>query len=196
MIDRFPKRAAVAAAALAVVLGCGASSDGDSAGGDPAGHSATDEAAFEPGEVRIATLADVEAEIASRKGSGFLLNFWAIWCAPCVAELPELHECKEAFADAGGDVLLISYDLMIPIEGPPEAEIDKVREFLSKREFSFDSLVYDEDGYDGINDLLDLPGGVPVTLAFDANGEIVDRQVNQAGRERFDEMMRKALGQD
>ena len=113
-----------------------------------------------------------------------------------MAELPELHECKEAFEDAGGDVLLISYDLMIPIEGTPEAEVERVAEFLEGREFTFDSLVFDEDGYDGINDLLDLPGGVPVTLAFNAEGEIVDRHVNQAGRERFDEMMRKALGEE
>jgi len=184
-------RAAVAAAALAVVLGCGAASDGESGGG-----AAAEEPAFEPGEVRIATLPDVEAELEARKGTGFLLNFWAIWCAPCVAELPELHECKEAFADQGGDVLLISYDLMIPIEGTPEQEVARVADFLAGREFTFDSLVFDEDGYDGINDLLDLPGGVPVTLAFDAEGEIVDRQVNKAGRERFDEMMRKALGQE
>ena len=38
------------------------------------------------------------------------------------------------------------------------------------------------------------PSGLPYTLAIDASGQIVDRQAGAAGEERFDEMMRKALG--
>jgi hypothetical protein len=38
-----------------------------------------------------------------------------------------------------------------------------------------------------------LPGEVPVTLAIDRTGNIVDRQEGQADKRRFAEMMERAL---
>lgn len=148
----------------------------------------------EPPDVRIATLADLEAELEARKGSGFLLNFWAIWCAPCVAELPALESTAKAWRPKGGDVLTVSYDLMAG--GTAKDAETNVRAFLEKRGFTFDALIFDEDDYDGINALLDLPGDIPVTLAIDAGGTVVDREDEAAGAERFDAMMRKALGEE
>ena len=39
-----------------------------------------------------------------------LVNFWATWCAPCIAELPALGRAAEALADDGITVLLVSID--------------------------------------------------------------------------------------
>jgi hypothetical protein len=36
---------------------------------------------------------------------------------------------------------------------------------------------------------------VPVTIAIDAAGRIVDRHAGQATRQQFQEMMRKAIGE-
>ena len=43
-------------------------------------------------------------------GKLVLLNFWATWCAPCVAEVPSLNNLYERFRDEGLVVLAISID--------------------------------------------------------------------------------------
>lgn len=144
------------------------------------------------GVTRVVTLEELQAALEQYRGRAVLLNFWATWCEPCVKELPDLAEVHEAFRNEGGIVVGVSYDLMVP--GPTsESALKLVLEFAAGRELGFDNYVFDDEDYDRINAWLELPGPVPVTLAIDASGEIVDRQQGQAGRERFDEMMRAAL---
>jgi thiol-disulfide isomerase/thioredoxin len=144
--------------------------------------------------VEVAGPDGVDAALAARRGKGVLLNFWAIWCPPCVAELPDLAKVAREFAGRGGNLLGVSYDLMI--EGASrEAVPGQVREFLARKGLAFDVLVYDAADYDAINARFSLPGEIPVTLALDREGRIVDRQEGPGDERRFREMMRRALGE-
>ena len=44
------------------------------------------------------------------RGRPLLINFWASWCAPCIAEMPSLQKAAEQLYPDGIDVLLISLD--------------------------------------------------------------------------------------
>lgn len=46
------------------------------------------------------------------KGSLLLVNLWATWCPPCLAELPSLEKLQETYADRGLKVIAISLDQM------------------------------------------------------------------------------------
>ena len=46
----------------------------------------------------------------SSKDTLYIINFWATWCVPCVAELPEFNAIKERYANAPVKVLLVSLD--------------------------------------------------------------------------------------
>ncbi len=48
--------------------------------------------------------------LAELAGRGVVLNFWATWCAPCVAELPSLAKFAQAAAADGIAVLALSVD--------------------------------------------------------------------------------------
>lgn len=143
--------------------------------------------------IEIVDFAGLEAALAAKRGEGFLLNFWAIWCAPCVAELPELVEVAHAWRARGGDALAVSYDLMV--EGADRPNMPAImREFVVDRGIDLPVLIYDDLDFEAINERFDLPGEIPVTLAIDKHGKIVDRQAGQADKARFEAMMRKALG--
>ena len=48
--------------------------------------------------------------LASLRGRPLLINFWASWCAPCIAEMPSLQMAAEQLHPDGIDVVLISVD--------------------------------------------------------------------------------------
>ncbi len=121
-----------------------------------------------------------------------MLNFWAMWCAPCVAELPELMEVAKESEAQGGRVVLVSFDLIAP-GVKRDGMRERVHDFAAQRGFAAPILIYDAPDFEAINAHFHLPGGVPVTLAIDATGKIVDVHNGQADKARFQQMMDKAL---
>lgn len=51
-----------------------------------------------------------EVRVSDYKGTALVINFWATWCAPCVAEMPSLDRLKGILDDSGVDVLAINED--------------------------------------------------------------------------------------
>jgi thiol-disulfide isomerase/thioredoxin len=143
--------------------------------------------------VDVVDLNGLDAALAKQRGSGVLLNFWAMWCAPCVEELPDLMQVAKEYEARGGRVVLVSYDLMIP--KPERTTVrERVSQFAKAHGFEVPILIYDAPDFDAINTRFKMPGGVPVTLAIDAQGKIVDVQDGAADKARFEQMMDKALG--
>jgi thiol-disulfide isomerase/thioredoxin len=48
--------------------------------------------------------------IASRKGKVVLVDFWAMWCRPCRAELPNVLATYNKYHDQGFEIIGISLD--------------------------------------------------------------------------------------
>jgi thiol-disulfide isomerase/thioredoxin len=51
-----------------------------------------------------------ETRFESFRGRGLVVNFWATWCPPCVAEMPALDRAHAALARDGIEVLPLSSD--------------------------------------------------------------------------------------
>jgi thiol-disulfide isomerase/thioredoxin len=179
----FPgSRLAPALFLAAVLSGCGQGP------GDPA-------PAAIGSRIAIADFTGLEEALAARRGGGFLLNFWAMWCAPCVAELPELAAVAREWRERGGALLTVSYDLMVA--GAERATVEeRMRSFLERRQLELEVLIYDAPDQSALDERFDLPGPIPVTLAIDAQGRVVDRLEGEGDRARFEQMMARALGRE
>ncbi len=56
------------------------------------------------------TLDGKEFDWASYRGKVVLVDFWATWCGPCLAELPNVKEAYEKYHDKGFEVVGVSLD--------------------------------------------------------------------------------------
>ncbi|WP_144730594.1 TlpA family protein disulfide reductase [Extensimonas perlucida] len=111
------------------------------------------------------------ARLALRNFAGrpLLLNFWATWCPPCVAELPLLNSFYRAHRDAGWQVVGLAID-------QPAA----VQRFLQRQPLDFPIGLAAQGGMELARALGNLGGGLPFTVVFDAGGKVRNRKMGQA----------------
>lgn len=61
-------------------------------------------------QVKLLSVDDLDKRIANGKDTTYVVNFWASWCAPCVAELPNFEKLRLANLNKPVKVLLVSLD--------------------------------------------------------------------------------------
>ncbi len=103
--------------------------------------------------------------LSDYKGKTVFLNFWATWCPPCRAEMPEIQEIYEEYGENAEDVIILG--IASPNVGN-EGSADDISAFLEKNGYTY-PVVMDTDGVMsytyGIN-------AYPTTFMIDAEGNI------------------------
>ncbi len=115
-----------------------------------------------------------------------VLNVWATWCVPCVAEMPDLRTIDETF---GNEVAItgVSLDDMIP-----GTKREKVVAFLDRQKIAFTNIYYTGNP-DDLGDTLDFDGEIPITIVYDARGKEVWRHRGRIDREKTIAQLRELL---
>ncbi len=116
-----------------------------------------------PPDIAFTQQNGTERRLGEFKGRGMVLNFWATWCAPCVAEMPALAALARTLAPHDVAVMPLSSD---------RGGIAAVRRF------------YEGHAISGLPVLLDPKGAA--ARAFDVKGipatVVIDRQGRQCAR--------------
>jgi len=107
-------------------------------------------------------------------GVPYVLNFWATWCPPCKAELPELNEFAKAHTD---DVQFYAINI--------EELANTITDFLQNNGYSLPVLL-DADG--SISQEFRVRA-VPTTIVVDSQGVIRYRKTGGVTKEELENVL-------
>ena len=138
----------------------------------PSSPSGSDKRPYSPSEIEKLnaqkapefTLKDLKGNpvaLSSMKGKVVLLNFWATWCPPCVAEMPELNKLYKKLASRGLEIIAVSTD----------SSITSPKEFVSKNDIQFKVLYDDARATARLYKVFSMP----TTFLIDRRGVIVEK---------------------
>ena len=104
-----------------------------------------------------------ELSTASLRGKVVIINFWATWCGPCRAEIPDLVALQEKYRDRL-QVIGISQD-----ESPPEV----VRRFATQFHINYPVVMMTPE----LEKLFPGIGALPTSFIVDRESRIVQKHV-------------------
>ena len=107
-----------------------------------------------------------ELVMAELRGKPVLLNFWATWCAPCVAEMPMLDQFQRDHAAQGWRVVGLAIDNPEP-----------VRDFVKRRNVEFAVGLLGFAGSELARELGNNTGALPFSVVFDRSGNAQHRKL-------------------
>jgi cytochrome c biogenesis protein CcmG/thiol:disulfide interchange protein DsbE len=98
------------------------------------------------------------------EGKVLFMNFWATWCPPCRAEIPDFIEAYDEYKDMGLAILGVSVDNISP---------QKVNEFVKRNEMNYPVAMATKKLFQDYP----APAAIPTTLVIDGTGKIRYRKV-------------------
>ena len=118
--------------------------------------------------------------LADYKGKVVLVNFWATWCPPCRAEIPELVKWQREYRGRGLQIVGVTY--------PPET-LAKVRRFTRKVKVNYPIAL----GTKATKRLFTTSETLPMTVVIDSEGSVREVIEGVVFTEEFDQKIKPLL---
>ena len=99
------------------------------------------------------------------RGKVVLLDFWAVWCIPCLEEMPNVKKVYANYKDKGFDIIGINLD---------DNEV-KLRSYLKKNKILWRQVFSGKGPLSPIAQQYNLPG-IPASWLIDRDGTLISHQ--------------------
>ncbi len=137
-----------------------------------------DETVGRPCALAGPTLDGKQIRVADYRGKVVLVDFWATWCGPCVAELPNVLAAYRKYHDDGFEVIGVSLD----------TSREKLEKFVGERKVPWPQVFFDDEEKRGWASPLAREHGIraiPATFLLDQEGKVAatDLRGEEVGRE-------------
>jgi cytochrome c biogenesis protein CcmG/thiol:disulfide interchange protein DsbE len=119
-------------------------------------------------------------ELSKLKGKVVLVNFWATWCPPCRAEIPDFIEVYNTYKSKGFEIVGIALD---------EDGWSKVAPYIEEVKINYLVVL-------GSAKVVQQYGGIeaiPTTFIVDKNGYIAGTQVGLLSKETLEQKLKSLL---
>lgn len=160
--SRIAPGGAILLAALLTLSSCGAPPPG--AGGGAGGMAAVAPDLTLP-------MIEGDGELSLRgdgAGKVVLVDLWATWCVPCVAELPHLQELSEMLPEE--DFLMLGIVL-------ESGDAEDVAPFVAEKGLTYPNVMGSDEARDSFGPFL----GYPTKYLIDRDGKLVKRYLGAVG---------------
>lgn len=125
--------------------------------------------------------------LSDYKGKTVFLNFWATWCPPCKAEMPDIQKIYETYDQEGEDALVV-LGVAAPNYGNEKSE-EEIIDFLEKNGYTY-PVVMDTDGS------VFMEYGIysyPTTFMIDREGNLFGYVSGQLSEEIMHDIIRQTM---
>ncbi len=114
-------------------------------------------------DFKLKDLDGKELSLSDLKGKKVFLNFWATWCPPCKAEMPEIEKLYQETKDS--DLVIVAVEIGEPL--------DTVKPFIDKNKYNFKVLL---DPDQSVATKYNITS-IPTSYFIDTDGNIVSQHV-------------------
>ncbi len=112
-------------------------------------------------QVDVVSFEHFKSVLQKENDTLYLINFWATWCKPCVAELPYFEQINQEYSDKKLKVILVSLDFTDELE-------TRLLPFLETRNIQSKVYLLNESNPNSYIDQINpqWSGAIPATLIY------------------------------
>ncbi|MGG4489049.1 redoxin domain-containing protein [Metabacillus idriensis] len=130
-----------------------------------------------PPQFELEMLGGENVQLDDLKGKKVMVNFWATWCPPCEAEMPEMQKLQNEYPD---DLVVLAVNMT-----NAEKSREDVESFISKRNLTF-PVALDKDGRVSVQYEV---YSYPTTYFLDEEGNIMNISRGAMTKETMEKML-------
>lgn len=118
-------------------------------------------------------------KLAEQKGKVVLMNFWATWCAPCLAEIPEFVKFYEDAKDKGFVIVGVL----------TEDSGENLRAFASENKMNYPLVIMKPELEDAYGPIF----GLPTSVLIARDGSVCKRHFGPMSKEQLEREVKSLL---